>query len=85
MHPSIDVHTLNPAALKSLGPCVLGRAGWRAIVSANSGVDPATWAELKKITDAEFGLTKRQIRSRFKALRPNPSEDSASFVLRVDQ
>jgi hypothetical protein len=84
MHPSIDVLTLNPAALKSLGPCVLGRAGWRAIVSANGSMEPATWAELKKITDAEFGLTKRQIRSRFKALRPKEDEDSATFVLRVD-
>lgn len=64
---------------------MLGRAGWRAIVSANSGSEPISWVELKRLTDAEFGLTKRQIKSRFKGMRPQQGEDSASFVLRVDQ
>jgi hypothetical protein len=57
MHPSIDVDTLSRSAIASLGPCVLGRAGWRAIMSANSGNAPRDWDELKKITNAEFGLT----------------------------
>lgn len=59
MHPSIDVRGLDTAALKALGPCVLGRAGWRAIISANGGCYPADWNELKKWTNADLGLTVR--------------------------
>lgn len=84
MHPTIDIHQLNPGSLKFLGPLVVGQAGWRAVLSANNNSPPNNWYDFKDISDHEFGLTHAEVRSRFFALTPEGGESTAKFVLRVE-
>ena len=57
MHPSIDISVLNDAHLKLLGPLIVGRAGWHAILTANNAQVPLDWKSFRNIVEQEFGLT----------------------------
>ena len=67
--------------LRQLAPVVLGAKGWAHYADRHFG----SWESFKDAVNLEFGLSKGQLSARFFALTPNPGEDSASFVIRVEQ
>ena len=57
--PDLDLDTLQPAAIRSLGPHLLGRKAWRLVKDAV----PETWDEFKEAVEEEFGISKSFVES----------------------
>lgn len=63
-----------------IAPLLLGDAAYDLLVE--SGWDD--WYSFQETVEARFGLSKRQILDAFFAMKPEPGEGEAQFLLRVE-
>ncbi len=75
----VTLDQLSAVALAKIAPAIVGQAGWAVLTPK-----PATWATLKSMATARFGLTAEKLEDAFFNLKPTTDENTARFITRVE-